>query len=385
MKSLLTNEIANRKNNAFYTSLSKILPDPDTLLIGYRNPIEHYKKLANDPHLSGVIIQRKAFVKAMEHEFTAKMKNTKEMELLFEQLELNDLMNQVLDAILYGYTVHEIIWEFKDGKYFPKRIEEKPQDWFVFDNQNVLKLKNPRKMDELIDLPDYKFILSQHNPAYMNPYGEKLIKKCYWNVKMKANAVEYWSYFIEKFGSGFLEGELPQSMYEGKKDEFLNDLVALRKTGVIVKREGAKINILESKTKGGSSSAFKEFTDFHKEEISLAILTETLTSIAKNIGSYAQSKTHQEMIETVIEPDKKIVEKFFKRLIGYYNTLNYGNIETTKFMLFSKKEIDKNLADRDKVLSDQGVRFTKEYYMKNYNLKESDFELKNMEVVKRIS
>ena len=376
MKSVLSNDLATREKLSFYASLSKILPDPDSLIQGVSKPIEHYKKLLNDGRLSAAITQRKAFVKAMLYEFVEKKKNTEEIKLLFENLPVNELMEQVLDSVYFGYTVHEIIWEFRENKFMPKAITEKPQDWFAFDQENTLKMKNPKKFNDLIDLPDYKFILSQHKPTYTNPYGDKLVKECYWFVKLKANAVEYWSYFIEKFGSGFITGELPSSLYESKKDEFLQDLIDLRKTGAIVKREGAKLDILESKTKGGSTSAFKEFKDDMNEEISIAILTETLTQNSKTVGSYSQSKTHQEMIETVVEADKKVVEKFFNTLINYYNLLNYGEIDSTKIMLYSKKEIDKNLADRDKVLTDQGVNFSKKYYKENYNLKDDDFTLK---------
>lgn len=376
MKKVLTQEIATRKNNAFYSSLLKILPDPDSIVQGYAKPIEHYKKLLNDGRLSAAITQRKAFVKSMFYEFLEKKKNTDEIKTLFESLPVDELIEQVLDAVYFGYVVHEVMWEFKENKFMPKTITEKPQDWFAFDPENVLKLKDQKKFNDLIDLPDFKFILSQHKPTYTNPYGDKLVKKCYWFVKLKANAVEFWSYFLEKFGSGFLEAEIPSSLYDSKKDEVLEDLIAMRKTGAIVKRQGTKITILESKTKGGSTSAFKEFKDDMSEEISIAILTETLTQNSKSVGSYSQSKTHKEMIETVIEGDKKVVEKFFNTLIDYYNILNYGSIDSTKFMLFSKKEIDKELADRDLILTNQGIEFSKDYYMKNYNLKDGDFKLK---------
>jgi len=377
VKHVLIQEIATRKNNAFYSSLIAILPDPDLIVQGYAKPIEHYKKLLNDGRLSSAITKRKAFVKSMVYEFLEKKKNTDEIKKLFKSLPVDELIEQALDAVYFGYTVHEIIWEFRENKFMPKVITEKPQDWFAFNTENVLKLKNQKKFNELIDLPDFKFILSQHKPTYTNPYGDKLIKKCYWWVKLKANTVEYWSFFVEKFGSGFIEAELPVSIYESKKDEVLADLIALRKTGAIVKREGTKLGILESKTKGGSTSTFKEFKDDMSEEIEIAIMTETLSQISKATGSYAQSKTIKEIIETVVDGDKKIVEKFFNTLIDYYNVLNYGNIETTKFMLFSKKEIDKELADRDKILTEQGVEFSKDYYMKNYNLKDGDFVLKN--------
>ena len=87
----------------------------------------------------------------------------------------------------------------------------------------------------------------------------------------------------------------------------------------------------------------------------------------------------------MVEGDKKLVEKFMNKLIEYYCAVNLGVVDVPKFMMYSVKEIDKNLADRDKVLTEQGVNFTKEYYMESYNLKEGDFDLRSKEIVKGIS
>jgi len=40
-----------------------------------------------------------------------------------------------------------------------------------------------------------------------------------------------------------------------------------------------------------------------------------------------------------------------------------------------EEDIKKDVAERDKVLSDMGVKFTPEYYQETYNLQETDFEV----------
>jgi len=381
METMLTQEIATRKNNPAVFNFMNYLPDPDEMLSNYNNPVAHYKKLLNDPHLSAVVMQRKAFVKSMLYELEEKPL-TKEINLLLDGLNIKKLINQSLDAIYFGFTIHEIVWEFLNGKYVPKSIEEKPQDWFAFDIENNFKMKNPTNYYKLIDLPDYKFILSQNNATYMNPYGEKIIKKCYWNVKFKAQGLEYWSYFVEKYGMPFLVGELGSAAYDAKSSEFLEQLVSMKKNGVMVKREGAKLELIESGSKSGSISSYKEFIQFQNDEISKAVLTVSTSTNDKGTGSYAKSKTEKEIIEVIADGDKSIVENFINNLIEFYCVLNFGKVDYPKIMFFSKKEVEKELADRDKVLTDQGIKFTKEYYMESYNLKETDFELKNKEIVK---
>ena len=73
--------------------------------------------------------------------------------------------------------------------------------------------------------------------------------------------------------------------------------------------------------------------------------------------------------------DKKLVEKALNKLIEYYCFLNSGRIDTPRVKLNKKESVVEKSAERDKILSDIGVKFTKEYFKKRYNLSENDFEL----------
>ena len=44
-------------------------------------------------------------------------------------------------------------------------------------------------------------------------------------------------------------------------------------------------------------------------------------------------------------------------------------------MLFRSEDVDKDLADRDSTLSNQGVRFNKKYYGRAYGLQDDEFEV----------
>src|SRR5690606_9074356 len=43
------------------------------------------------------------------------------------------------------------------------------------------------------------------------------------------------------------------------------------------------------------------------------------------------------------------------------------------------EDVDKELADRAQVLTQTGVKFTKKYYVNNYNLSEDEFEISSSE------
>ena len=71
--------------------------------------------------------------------------------------------------------------------------------------------------------------------------------------------------------------------------------------------------------------------------------------------------------------DKKLVEKALNTLLSYYIKLNYGDLTCPRIKLVKKEAIVEESAERDKILSESGVKFTRDYFMKRYNLGEGDF------------
>ncbi|MEK6553159.1 MAG: hypothetical protein AABZ54_06890, partial [Bacteroidota bacterium] len=63
------------------------------------------------------------------------------------------------------------------------------------------------------------------------------------------------------------------------------------------------------------------------------------------------------------------------KLIEYFCQLNYGNIPTPRIKLNKKEAVIEQSAERDKLLSEIGVKFSKEYFKKRYNLTDNDFNL----------
>ena len=65
-------------------------------------------------------------------------------------------------------------------------------------------------------------------------------------------------------------------------------------------------------------------------------------------------------------------------MFDYYTELNYGkDSEKIRVKLSKKEAITDETAERDKILSEIGVKFSKEYFMKKYNLGDGDFELES--------
>ena len=109
--------------------------------------------------------------------------------------------------------------------------------------------------------------------------------------------------------------------------------------------------------------------------ISKAILGQTLTTEIGSTGSYAASNTHMQVRQDIVDSDKKLVEDVINQLIQWFYEINFANGEVPVFELYEPEDVDLTLAQRDKILSDTGVKFTKEYFIKNYGLEDEDFDI----------
>ena len=75
----------------------------------------------------------------MKKEQTTKVKD--KVYAMLRRLPLAKIMSDVLDAIFFGFSVGEIEYK-KIGKYIePVDVTGKPQEWFIFNNDNELRLR----------------------------------------------------------------------------------------------------------------------------------------------------------------------------------------------------------------------------------------------------
>lgn len=377
----LTQEIATRQNFDKIVSYWNMLPDPDPILRKIGKDITTYRELMTDPHLFSTIQQRKAGVLSLNWELQQKDSAQSEYELinnLLNNLNFENLVDQILNTPLFGFTVFEIIWE-KQGNYIiPDKIEEKPQEWFFFDQYNNLNLKkriNPNLgtiEGEIVN--PLKFILVQHKPTYQNPYGERVLSRCFWPITFKRGGLKFWITFTEKYGNPFLVGKLPRGSAQSDIDNLLLSLENMVQDAVAVIPDDSSIDLKEAQ-RSSSVEVFKELMNFQNSEISKAILTQTLTTEVQNKGTYAASQTMGNMLDKVHKSDKRIVERAINKIIDLIYQINFNSTNKPNFILYADEDVDKLLAERDQILVNTGIKFTKDYYIRNYNLLPEDFDI----------
>ncbi len=378
LKRKITDEIATRKRALNFYTLANILPDPDIVLKKQGKDITIYKELLCDSHVFACIQSRKSGVLSLEWDINRgldKDENAEEIEKLLKKLDIHKLISDILDATSFGFQPLEIMWKRdKSGHVLPERVVAKPPEWFCFDDDNNLKFRTKENYyGEL--LPDKKFLLVQNNPTYNNPYGERTLSRVFWNVTFKKGGMKFWVIFTEKYGMPHLIGKHPRGATKAETDSLADMLEEMVQDAIAVIPDDSSVEIKEA-SKSSSAEIYEKLIDKMNSEISKAILGQTLTTEVGATGSYAAANTHMQVRQDIIDSDKKLVESVINQLITWIYEINFPNSEIPVFELYAPEDVDLTLAQRDKILSDTGVKFTKEYFIKAYGLEEEDFDIR---------
>ncbi len=369
--------IATRQAFLFST-LNELLPNPDVILQKNNETLETYKNFLYDAHVSSCVQSRKAGVLSLNWEINRGGTKSTESEFIveiFNSLNLRQIVSEMLDAPLFGFKPIEIYWGEVEGKIVPKELKGKPSWWFDFDSNNMLRFKDRHKPNGVL-LPYNKFLLLQHNATYDNPYGESILAKCYYPVIFKKGGMKLWSVFTQKYGMPFLHGKIGLGKGQEEAYELFNVLEKLQQDGIAVTEEEVNIDILES-SKTSSADVYKNLLHFCNAEISKAILSQTLTTEQGDTGSYAMSQTHLQVRKDVVDADKQLVEYWLNKLIEWIIEFNFESVsEIPRFVMYEEQDVDMTLAQRDQTLSSTGqVKFTKEYFKRNYGFKDDEIEI----------
>lgn len=373
----LGDDIAVRDTQSSYIQMFNMLPDPDPVLRKSGKSIEVYRDLTTDAHVWANIQQRKAAITSLLWEIQQNDTDDRKFAVisnLFKSLDITQVIEQILSAPLFGYSILEINWAVQSGLVLPIAIQEKPQEWFHFNPENILMLRG-RRNQESISLPQFKFILITKDATYLNPYGEKALSRCFWPVTFKRGGLRFWVTFTEKFGMPYIFGKQPAGAGSEAATELLAKLELMVHDAIAVIPDNGSVEIKWPES-GAAVEAYRNFLEFMNSEISKALLSQTLTTELQNAGSYSASQTHASMLSNITDGDRKLVQKALNQLISWIYTINFGaenNIPT--FRLYEEEDVDTATADRDEKLVKQGVRFTADYYKKTYNFTDQDFTL----------
>ena len=366
----LSGEIASRSRSMDFWAMGSMLPNPDDVLKKLGLDIRVYETLKKDPSVGGAIRRRKSAVRAMERGFRQDC-NPKVKELLntaFEKLDLTSIINNILEAPLFGYQPLEVLW---GNDWLPSDVVAKPQHWFGFDDDNQLRLKTREKMLSGEVLPPRKFLLPRQDASYVNPYGFADLSMCYWAVVFKKGGLKFWVTFAEKYGTPWLIGKHPRGSTAPEIDKLLDSLDMLFGDAVGVIPDDNSVEIKEAVGKSATVDVFDRLIDVCKAEINIALLGQNQTTEAS--ANLASATAGLQVTEDIRDGDAQLVMQTLTQLARWIVDIHFGENEPCpRYELWEQKEVDDKQAKRDKELKAAGANFSNQYFSREYGLEDGD-------------
>lgn len=374
-------QIATRSNVGWTLDLLfNALPDPDLILRKLGRSISALREVKNDDQFETAWTSRLSAVTTTNWEIISG--GTDKASILasefiteqFSNIRIDDLFKQLAEYSLFGFQAAEIIWQKIGDKWGFSDIICKPQEWFSFDRNNNLLLKKINGQTE--ELPPNRFLLLQHRPSFINPYGEKLLSKLYWPYIFRKNGAQWWATFTEKFGSAFATAKYRPGSPEGEISDIINMLEELVSCGVAAFPDGTDINILTDTSKGAATNNFKEFQSYYSNSITKVILGATLTTDIGDVGSKSAAEVHNTVREDIALSDRKVFATAFNSLFRFMTLVNFGeSAYPPEFVWHESEDLNTDKLERDVKLYSIGWRPKKTYIEKNYNISQDDFDL----------
>ena len=373
MKKPKTGEVTSVNRWDIFSGWLNHLVNPDALLRDKGKSLALYDDVNKDAHASAVLQSRYLAVvsKKWTIEPADETDKAKEIAKFVEDVLRNtnfmQARQELLEAILYGFYVVEIIWKIDGNKVTVDKLRAKHPVRFTFTKEREMRLLTFQAPYEGIKLPERKFIRFTYGSSN-NPYGKGLGQKLWWPVWFKKNGLKFWLTFLEKYGAPTAVGKYPPGTDTETQNKLLDALDAIQtETGIKIP-DTMVIELLEAKRQGVAT--YEELCNYLDRQITKAVLGQTATTEG-TAGKLGNEKAQNETRQDIVEADTALLDECLnKSLIPWVVDYNFPEPLYPRIKTHAERGEDlKARAERDKILvADIGVPVANEYFYEAYNL-----------------
>lgn len=298
-----------------------------------------------DPHLFSQLQTRKNAVTGLDFEiipFDSDDPRDKEIaEFVEGQLGsiegFEDIMLDLLDAIGKGFAVSEIMWNYDEGRVVVGDIRARHQKRFFWDSiDDSFKVRTEEAPDGTL-LSKNKFILHRYKARSGHPSRAGVLRVVAWMYLFKNYTLKDWVAFCEVYGMPLRLGKYQPGASEDDKRALMQALAQIGADAAGIFPDGTTIEFINTE-KASSTDLYERLARYCDEQISKAVLGQTLTSDSGG-GSFAQSKTHNEVRHDLTVADCKALAATLRRdLIRPLVLFNFGEDKRIPYLRFDAEE-----------------------------------------------
>lgn len=356
--------------------LARIFRDADEGNV--RAQMELFEEMEEkDTHLFSQMQTRKLAVTGLDWEVQPFSENETDKEIsdfIDGQLKgienFDEVLIDMLDAIGKGISIMELAWTVENGRNVIGDIEYVHSKKLVWDSTTDRMKVCTKEYPSGVELPENKFVIHKYKAKSGHASRAGIMRVVSWMYLFKNYDIKDWVSFCEVFGMPLRLGKYDVSASEDDKKQLMEAVISLGTDAAGIVPSSTMIEFIESQ-KTTSVEIYEKLARYCDEQMSKAILGQTLTSDSGG-GSYAQSKTHDEVRHDLTVADAKALAVTIRRdIIRPLVAFNYGTDANIPFFGFDCHEVEdqKEAVEIYKSLvCDMGLEIPKSHIYKKFNI-----------------
>lgn len=371
--------------------LAKIFREADC---GYTSrQMELFEEMEEkDPHLFSQLQTRKNAVCGLDWEIIAYSEDSKDKEIaefvkdtIKNIKDFDSSLLDLLDAIGKGVSFLEIKWKLSNGYLKVENLKYiHPKHIYWEDEKLKIITKGNLSGMYVNEVQENKLIIHRYKARSGHESRAGLLRVVAWMYLFKNYTLKDWVTFIEKYGMPILLGEYDESSSEEDKGALMEALINIGTDSAGIISRNTKVNVIDNDKKS-SADIFENMARFCDEQISKAILGQTLTSDSG--GSYAQAKTHNEVRRDLTSADCKALANTIKEyLIKPIVVLNFGeecNIPEFVFDFEEAEDLLKTAEIYSKLKNELGLVIDTEHLYEKFRIPKPEIHSEDLKILKQ--
>lgn len=263
-----------------------------------------YENLLSDPVLSNAVERRVNAIANAEITFQIDGESVEEMDDLIDTPEFEELVKEIILHKAWGKSVIEVSFspEFSVFSFPRKHIKITKLDKPLQERKKFIVSKES-------DLTGYEYLGDEHIIECGKDDELGFLFKAAPFVIYKRGDFGDWAEFAEVFGMPFIVGKY--SGFDTRTRDQLFESMSNRgsRSSLAVPKE-TELDVKENKS-SGSNTLYKDLREACNEEILIAVLGNTMTTL--NGSSRSQAEVHEGTQEDIAKADRRDVQRTLNR------------------------------------------------------------------------
>lgn len=285
-----------------------------------------------DPHYASVLGQRKRAISGIVPTVKPASENPVDQKIadwvrehIAEATFMPQLIEDLLDAVGKGFAVVEIVWEITAAEWRPAQLKWQPQRYFRPDRETgeEIRLLTDAEPIEGEPLAEGKYLQHRAPLKSGQVFRAGIARVVSFSWICKAYTLKDWAAFVELYGLPIRLGRYGEAATEKDIEVLYRAVANIGTDAAAVVPKHMDIEFVETSANGGSQPIFENLARFVDEQISKAVLGQTMTS--DDGSSMAQAKVHNDVRLDIAQADARAVGMTIKRdLVAPAVRANFG-------------------------------------------------------------